>query len=77
MFNLFKVAISNYAEKVLMEMFRSGNIVDVQGNEEDGSITFKADVDERRANYMLMDEEELQTMLEARLTRAVMMQYDM
>lgn len=76
MFNLFKVAISNYAEKVLMEMFRSGNIVDVQGNEEDGSITFKADVDERRANYMLMDEEELQTMLEARLTRAVMMQYD-
>lgn len=76
MFNLFKVVISNYTEKVLLEMFRSGNIVDVQGNEEDGSITFKAYVGERRADYMLMDETELQAMVEARLTRAVMMQYD-
>ena len=29
MFNLYKVTISNYVEKVLMEMFRGGNIVDV------------------------------------------------
>lgn len=73
MLNFYKIVISNYVEKVLMEMFRTGNIVDVQGNETDGSITFKAEVVERRADYMLMNETELQAMVEARLTRAVMM----
>ena len=67
-----KAMVTYYDAEVLAKMFRTGSIVGANIDEETGCLEFKIMVGERRSEYLLIDENVINILLEAMLERTAL-----